>query len=210
MKANRSIRNNRTNDAAQVGIGTMIVFIAAVIVAAVAAAVLINTAGNLQRKASETGQETTQEVAANLFIRDIVGDMNSTRTGLEGVYWYVSLAPGAEPIDLNNTILRWKYGASLQDLGIFTGTADCDDASFDALADGFCVRDVFNAGDNDRWVLSEGDRVRIEVALSNAASEEVPARASVDALLMPEAGGPVDGSFKTPATYGTNDFMSLI
>lgn len=73
MKANRNARNE-SEDRAEVGIGTMIVFIAAVIVAAIAAAVLVNTAGNLQRKAQETGDETTQEVSGNLFMRDIIGE----------------------------------------------------------------------------------------------------------------------------------------
>ncbi|MDX1611339.1 MAG: archaellin/type IV pilin N-terminal domain-containing protein [Candidatus Thermoplasmatota archaeon] len=204
MKANRPARNQASKDRAEVGIGTMIVFIAAVIVAAVAAAVLINTAGNLQRKASETGSETTEEVAANIFVRDIVGTVstiNSTEY-VDGVDYYISLAPGAEAVDLTSMVVRWQHDNDLTDMEYQSGTCD-------RLASGFCITDVKDgSGDGDATVLAEGDRVRIHLDL-NGAAEAVATRASASVLFIPETGSPVDAGFKTPPTFGGETYVSL-
>jgi flagellin FlaB len=211
MKANQRARREADaggdrSDDGMIGIGTMIVFISAVIVAAIAAAVIINTAGNLQRKASETGQETTGEVSGNMFVRNVIGNVTDSEDAIKKVYWYVELAPGADSIDLNTTILQWSQGNDFYDLNK-TSEDGCDDTDFQALEDGFCVKDVFDAGDGQPSVLSAGDKARIEVNLSS--SEELDPRSEVDVLIMPETGSPVEAGFSVPAALGENANVQL-
>jgi flagellin FlaB len=84
----------------QVGIGTLIVFIAMVLVAAIAAGVLINTAGLLQAQAQQTGEETTAEVSNLIQVGEIVGEAPSGNDKIEDINLTVRLASGSDPINI--------------------------------------------------------------------------------------------------------------
>ncbi|GAA0214292.1 archaellin/type IV pilin N-terminal domain-containing protein [Halobaculum roseum] len=89
----------------QVGIGTLIVFIAMVLVAAIAAGVLINTAGFLQSKSQETGQQSSKQVSDRLQEVVTVGQVSGNEVTAVNVT--VTQAPGAGEIDLENATINW-------------------------------------------------------------------------------------------------------
>ena len=100
------ITNN--DDRGQVGIGTLIVFIAMVLVAAIAAGVLINTAGFLQSQAEATGEDSTDLVSERLDVTSSVGivEEGEDPEALDEIRLTVAGSPGADNIDLRDTTLQ--------------------------------------------------------------------------------------------------------
>jgi len=141
---------NNSEDRGQVGIGTLIVFIAMVLVAAIAAGVLINTAGFLQSQAEATGQESTDLVSERIDVTSEVGIVGNNSTGeLKSIKISVSGAAGADQIDLSETTIQ-AVGPNGQANLVFTDepanssttdTADITNAS-QINASTFAVQDT--------------------------------------------------------------------
>jgi flagellin FlaB len=146
------------DDRGQVGIGTLIVFIAMVLVAAIAAGVLINTAGFLQSSAEETGQQSSDQVTNRLATVNTVGtDINDG--AVDTVEMTVRKAPGAGNIDLNAVTIQIVHSSGSYDL------TEGDTAN----ASNFAVTPVQDDDSSitDSTVLNDpSDRATIDVDIS--------------------------------------------
>ena len=94
-----------------VGIGTLIIFTATVMVAAIAAAVIIQTSSTMQQRAYETGRESINEVASTFRIIDVYGinEINcSGKPGVTGLIIVTKVTPGSKPQDLEYLALAIK------------------------------------------------------------------------------------------------------
>jgi flagellin FlaB len=99
----------KKDEKGMMGIGTLIIFIAMVLVAAVAATVLIQTGQVLQQKAYKVGTETIEEVSSGVGIEDIVGYTNVNETHVQYMAFVVTPRAGSGYLDLQNMVMTVKY-----------------------------------------------------------------------------------------------------
>jgi flagellin FlaB len=108
-KKHRPENTNITEDEeAAVGIGTLIVFIAMILVAAVAASVIIQTAENLQQRAYAVGKQTIRDVSSGLQVIEVTGYTDVNKTKIQYLAIAISPRAGSLDIDLNRTLVYLK------------------------------------------------------------------------------------------------------
>ena len=98
-------KNEQRDNVAAIGIGAMIVFIALILVAAVAAAVIIQTAEKLQQNAQTTGEDTTDMMASKITVKSVV------IVNTNDLYVTFELAPGSDPVTA--TTIQWLITCDL-------------------------------------------------------------------------------------------------
>ena len=133
--------NEESNDWGSIGIGAMIVFIALILVAAVASAVIIQTGEKLQQNAQQSGSDTQQEISGKISIITVwVGDQGTA--GAEEITMVFELAPGSEPIA--DTAVHW---AVICDDGAGTPSVVDGDLSAATELDGATTVTQFDPGE---------------------------------------------------------------
>lgn len=105
-------RQPQKEDRGQVGIGTLVIFIAMILVATVTAGVLFNTANFLQSQSESTGQEAGDRVSDRLVVVNTVGD-HVDDGEITVINMTVKQAPGSNDVDLNATTLQFISDAAI-------------------------------------------------------------------------------------------------
>lgn len=94
-----------TADRGQVGIGTLVVLIAMILVAATTAGIFFEIAGSLQGDTASASADTSDRLSGQLEILTVTGKVRSG--GIESVEITVKLATDSGGVDLRDATIQW-------------------------------------------------------------------------------------------------------
>jgi flagellin FlaB len=210
VKRVRKLAWKKKNNAT-IGIGTLIVFIALVLVAAIASAVILKTAYSLKDAAERTGQAATSEVSAGIKILDIVGDRgNPLNANIQVIRFTCTVWQGSNGIDIKTLRVHW-VGPAQGNIYL-----NLDPANPLATSNILFGASDSNANINDGWnppgscFLLNGNIIYIEIDLSAAkVNDALGPGKTASVYFEPSAGLVVEESFTTPNSYGSNQYIDL-
>jgi flagellin FlaB len=213
---------------ASVGIGTMIVFIAMILVAAIAASVLIQTSNALQTQAKKTGSDTIKEVSIGVNIIDVCGQYGtrivngSSVSRIHNMTITITPRAGSKEIDLFATHVVITDGSSefvlktnetlpvIADSTVPASIFEKVPQSHPELSTVFdlssgeygiiVLKDYDGSCTENSPAINRGDKIMLTVNLT-ALFGGVPQRTNVWGRVVTEEGAQGIFNFRTPAGY---------
>ena len=191
----------------QVGIGTLIIFIAMVLVAAVAAGVLINTAGLLESTASDTSADSQAQVSNQLTVVSAVGDVDASSGNVTELNFTVMKSAGSGDIDLANATVQYQSDSVAETLDYGTSTDTNTYVVFET--DGDTALDV-NAGD-DVTLNGQDERKVISVDLTDTSGvgDELAEGDEATVKFVDQSGASTIYGVNVPNTISDENYVSV-
>jgi len=206
MKANQKFLMG--NERGDIGVGTLIIFIAMVLVAAVAATVLIYTTGALQQKATKTSKEATQQISSNIIVDKVIGNRTdgtgAINDSIQSLLIRMRTDVGTTSIDLRQVIVSIMDKDNRYDLKYETvgnGSANVYSAA--------AVRDEDASFTPNAPVLNSGDLVELTVNSTAISPITLPTRKTFWLALNQELGQAVNLEITTPNSFGVYRYTML-
>lgn len=185
---------------AEMGIGTLIIFIAMLLVAAIAAGVVIQTNGSLQEKALTTGDQAKSQISTNVRVIE-VSATDGSDSDLETFNQIIKLSPGSDDIKLSQVLLTFNTYNSTTTL-TYKGTGASNTLD---QANGFWTNDTTGVGNFTAEYLQRGsnpvdgnlqrgDVIRLYYQAPRGIQEDEMVRIN----FIPKVGTPTKTEFITP------------
>jgi flagellin-like protein len=181
------------NKKADTGIGTLIIFIAMILVAAIAAGVLIQTATSLQNKALLSGERTKGQVSTSASVLLVYGEDGSDDNAIEDLFFKMKLIAGSDPIKLNDSLIEFDLSNQSCDLTYYmagnctrTGS-EASSGYFTANAEGnFSVEYLVKSPDWHDGYIQRGDVIK----LCMQTPRDISADEDINIRFIPKVGNP--------------------
>ncbi|GIS44057.1 MAG: hypothetical protein Ct9H90mP16_11270 [Candidatus Poseidoniales archaeon] len=129
----------KKDDLGAIGIGAMIIFIALILVAAVASTIIIKTAEELQQRAQKTGDDTQDNLGGKILIQGAyVSEESATGGSADEITLIVQLSSGSDTTLLAD--MEWHMacddGTAVAGVnaGVFTVATELDGTALGAAA----------------------------------------------------------------------------
>ncbi len=196
-----------------IGIGTLIIFIALILVAAIASAVIIKTAEELEEKAKAAGQDAQKMVRASPMIVIAEGNVLNQAT-IDKLYLYIDLY-GSEGIDMRDLIVHIVANPP-------TGNGKSADLTFNtasplsATAAFFGTKMILDpltqydpTATPPRYILGDRARLMLTVDLTLALVNLPPASSLDIHSQVTTAGSERYDFFRTPSAYPNGGIVLL-
>lgn len=202
------------SEEAEMGVGTLIVFIAMIIVAAVAATVLITTAFEMQQQAEHTAQIAQADIATGFKIVNVAGDrvdadaFAGNETTIQVLEIKVGLMAGSPAIKVDDVIIEISDG--LVDVSMtyvhavnnYNSTANADEFTCEQLRDMAPTNESVTEA-----VMTSGDLAKFYIDV-NTAGLKLSTQTTCTVKIIPKHGIPTLETFTTPPVYTTR-FINL-
>ena len=206
----------RNRDEGSIGIGAMIVFIALILVAAVASTIIIKTAEELQQNAEATSDDTRKEISGKISILQVLVNTSSITadaadTNVDSLIVTAKVASGSTDVLVQNVEWLLTCGDATV-YGVVSGNLGLDTSWGEAISDGTTGHPDPNAMqlDSTRYAatdeLTAGTPFKFEIDLDKATDGDA---ANGDDT-HDGAGGATEGACNTVAGAGETLNLKMI
>ena len=109
----------RDGEAGSIGIGAMIVFIALILVAAVASTIIIKTAEELQQNAESTSDDTRKEISGKINVLQVLVNGTTSADAIDSIIVTAKVASGSMNVQVED--IDWVITCGGSTYGLITG-----------------------------------------------------------------------------------------
>ena len=192
-------RTDRDVEAGSIGIGAMIVFIALILVAAVASTIIIKTAEELQQNAESTSDDTRKEISGKISILQVMVN-GSDGTDIDSLMITAKVASGSMDVQVQD--IDWMITCGGSSYGLITGNLGTSDwAGGNILRPESVNADYLNGDDYDADdELVAGTTFKFDINLDMDDTEDLTDDSTYDN---------VDGAGACATSAGTGETLEM-